>query len=200
MNDISLNQLASASITRKREPLDSDIGFKGRFVVQHWRDGKRINEYHFDNAVTNEGKNAILGVQFKSSTQRTTWYLGLISSTGYTSLQATDDYADINQSANLWTEFAGYTDDANTNSAVTRPAWNMGSVSAQSLTSLASSVFDITSAGTVKGLFAVAGANAQTKSDHTAGNQLWSTALFTTGDVVVASGDQLKVTYTVSAS
>ena len=38
----------------------------------------------------------------------------------------------------------------------------------------------------------------QNKSDHTTGGTLWATALFTSGDVVVANGDQLKVTYTTS--
>ena len=39
----------------------------------------------------------------------------------------------------------------------------------------------------------------QTKSDHTTNGCLWATALFTSGDVTVSAGDQLKVTYTVSA-
>ena len=61
-------------------------------------------------------------------------------------------------------------------------------------------MFDITSAGTVKGVFLVGGVAAEnTKNDHTAGGTLWATALFTSGDVVVANGDQLKVTYTISA-
>jgi hypothetical protein len=36
------------------------------------------------------------------------------------------------------------------------------------------------------------------KSDHTAGT-LWSAATFTSGNVAVQNGDQLKVTYTVTA-
>jgi hypothetical protein len=52
----------------------------------------------------------------------------------------------------------------------------------------------------VKGVFCCGGANAQTKGDHTgAGNYLWATALFNSDDVPVTSGDQLKVTYSVSA-
>ena len=52
----------------------------------------------------------------------------------------------------------------------------------------------------MKGVFLAGGiANAQNKNDHTSGGTLWATALFTSGDVVVANGDQLKVTYTVSA-
>jgi len=197
---LSLGASASAMVTRRNTAV-SEAAPCGRFVVEHWRGGKRINEYHFPNAVTNEGKNFLLGVMFKGATQKTAWYLGLISGTGYTALAATDTYDDIDQAGNGWDEFAAYTDPANSNSATTRPAWIMGSVSAQSLTSSAVSVFDITGAGTVKGLFAVAGAAAaQTKSDHTPGSYLWATALFTAGDVTVTNGDQLKVTYTTAAS
>jgi hypothetical protein len=175
-------------------------GPRGKFVVEHWRNGKRINEYHFPNAINNEGKNKLLNVMFHSGTPITTWWIGLIDNNNYSALAVTDDYADINQAANGWKEFTGYTDDANGGSATTRPAWGVGAASAQSVTNASPSVFDITSAGTVKGIFLVGGvANAQTKNDHTAGGTLWATALFTSGDVVVSSGDQLKVTYTVSS-
>ena len=83
---------------------------------------------------------------------------------------------------------------------VTRPTWTEGAASANSITNSATVNFDITGAGTVKGVFLAGGTNAQTKGDHTAGasHKLWATALFSGGDVVVANGDQLKVTYTVS--
>jgi hypothetical protein len=53
----------------------------------------------------------------------------------------------------------------------------------------------------VKGIFLVGGAaNTQNKDDYEAvGAVLFCTALFGTGDVAVNSGDQLKVTLTVSA-
>jgi len=193
--------LAECTVTRTAQPLEvGDIKFRGKFIVEHWRNGKRINEYHFPNGTTNEGKNHILNTEFHGGTQLTTWYLGLISSTGYTALAATDTYGDINQAGNGWDEFSSYTDGNNGDSASTRPAWGPGAASGQAITNATAAVFNITSAGTVKGVFAAAGANAQTKSDHTAANYLWATALFTSGDVTVANGDQLKVTYTTSAS
>jgi hypothetical protein len=195
--DKFVKDAASASLVRSRTAIEAAKP-EGRFVVEHWRNGKRINEFHFDNAVTTEGKNEGLNNIFKGVAGLPSWYLGLISSTGYTALAVTDTYAGINLAANGWTEFAGYTDNLNAGSATTRPVWNAGTVSAASLTSSSVSIFDITAAGTVKGLFAVAGTNARTKSDATSGNTLWATALFSAGDVTVAIGDQLKVTYTVT--
>jgi hypothetical protein len=197
--DVRVGNMAASSLTRSRA-VSEEAKPKGRFVVQHWRNGKRINEFHFDNAVTTEGKNEGLNNIFKGVAGLSSWYLGLISSTGYTALAVTDTYAGINLAANGWTEFAGYNDNLNSESATTRPVWNAGTVSAASLTSGSVSIFDITAAGTVKGLFAVGGPNSRTKSDATSGNTLWATALFSAGDVTVASGDQLKVTYTVTMS
>jgi len=195
--DKFVKDAASASLVRSRTAIEAAKP-EGRFVVEHWRNGKRINEFHFDNAVTTEGKNEGLNNIFKGVAGLSSWYLGLISSTGYTALAVTDTYAGINLAANGWTEFAGYTDNLNAGRATTRPVWNAGTVSAASLTSSSVSIFDITAAGTVKGLFAAAGTNARTKSDATSGNTLWATALFSAGDVTVAIGDQLKVTYTVT--
>jgi hypothetical protein len=197
ITDRFVKDSASASITRSRT-VNEETKPKGRFIVEHWRNGKRINEFHFDNSVTTEGKNQGLNNIFKGVAGLSSWYLGLISSTGYTALAVTDTYAGINLAANGWTEFAGYTDNLNAGNATTRPVWNSGTVSAASLTCSSVSIFDITAAGTVKGLFASAGTNARTKSDATAGNTLWATALFSAGDVTVAIGDQLKVTYTVT--
>lgn len=197
--NVCVSNVAQGSLTRSRT-VGEEVKPKGRFVVEHWRNGKRINEFHFDNAVTTEGKNEGLNNIFKGAAGLASWYLGLISSTGYTALAVTDVYAGINLAANGWTEFAGYTDNLNAGNATTRPVWNSGTVSAASLTSVSVSIFDITAAGTVKGLFAVGGTNSRTKSDATAGNTLWATALFSAGDVTVAIGDQLKVTYTVTMS
>ena len=171
----------------------------GRFKVEHWRNGKRIDEFHFNNGITNEGKNKLLNVMFDSGTPITTWWLGAIDTVSYTQLQATDDYLDINQTSDQWKEFTNYTDGNNSDNATTRPAWGPGAASGQSITNATTAVFNITASGTVKGVFAVGGiSNAQTKNDHTTGGTLWATALFSAGDVPVTSGDQLKVTYTVS--
>lgn len=173
---------------------------KGEFYVEHWRAGKLLRREKMHNGIVNEGKNFLLDVMFHGTTAIGTWYLGLISGSGFTALASDDTYDDIDQAGNGWDEFASYTDPANSDSAVTRPAWTEGAASAQSITNSTVVSFDITGSGTVKGIFLAGGTNAQTKSDHTAsGNVLWATALFSGGDVTVASSDTVKVTYTVSA-
>lgn len=176
----------------------------GRFVVEHFRGGKKIGEYSMSNGITNQGLNDILDVQFDAGSQKTTWYMGLINLSGFSALDATDTYDDIDQAGNGWDTFQDYTDANNGDSTTTRPEWPTDAPSGQSITNSTQAIFDITAGGTVKGIFIVAGQNAQTKGDHAAGatppNILWSTALFSGGDVAVSNGDQLKVTYTVNAS
>ncbi len=173
---------------------------RGRFVVQHWRAGQRFNEYHFNNGIVNEGKDKLLNVMFDGATQVSTWYLGLIDNSGFTALASDDIYDDIDQAGNGWDEFKNYTDGNNVDNTTTRPEWGPDPASAQSITNSTVAVYNITGSGTVKGVFTVGGGAApQTKGDHVAGSTLWATALFTSGDVTVQNGDQLKVTYTVSA-
>lgn len=200
MNEIDFQQSSGCNVTRKRECSDA-LPLKGRYKVEHWRANTLLQTFEFDNGITNEGKNAILGIMFDAATQLTTWYLGLIDNSGFTALAAADIYDNINQTGNGWDEFASYTDPGNSNSSTTRPVWNPSAPASQSISNGSPTVFDITGSGTVKGVFACAGTNAATKGDHTAGtaHKLWGTALFNTGDVAVANGDQLKITYTVSA-
>lgn len=176
------------------------VTLSGRFVVQHWRAGRRINEYHFNNGIVNEGKDKLLNVMFDGATQISSWFLGLIDNSAFTALASDDTYDDIDQAGNGWDEFKSYTDGNNADNTTTRPAWGPDAASAQSITNSVVAVYNITGSGTVKGVFAVGGGTApQTKGDHAPGSTLWATALFTSGDVTVQNGDQLKVTYTVSA-
>ena len=122
---------------------------RGRFVVEHFRNGVKIGQYEFPNGITNEGKNKLLDVMFHGGTPVTTWWLGMIDNAGYTALAATDTYANIGQSGNQWAEFTGYTDAANGESASTRPAWTVGAASGQAATNASPVVFNITGAGTV---------------------------------------------------
>jgi hypothetical protein len=190
-----------ANVTISRQPLAlSELDMSGVCNMQHWREGRLLDIYTFPNGIVNQGKDLLLDVMFDEETAIVTWYLGLISSVSYSALAATDTYDGINDT-NGWTEFADYTDANNASSAVTRPAWPTDAASSQSITNGGTlAIYDITSSGTVKGMFCVGGTNAQTKSDSTAsGNYLWATALFNSGDVPVNNGDQLKVTYTVNA-
>lgn len=196
---MDINTSATASVTKRRRQPDLMLKISGHFNIEHYRNGVKIDEWTADNAVVNQGKNHALDVLFNGATAHSTWYLGLIDNSGFTALAAADTYANINQVGNGWDEFDDYTDAGNSDSAVTRPDWTQGSAASQAVTNSSVVVYDITGTGTVKGLFAVAGTNAQTKDDHTgSGNLLWCTALFNGGDKSVASSDQLKVTFTVS--
>jgi hypothetical protein len=201
MKTLNLGQQAAVQSSHAADAeVECLLNPRGQFKVEHWRGGKRINEYHFPNGITNEGKNKLLDVMFHGTTPITTWFLGMIANAGYTALAATDAYQNIGQAGNGWAEFTDYTDAGNGGSASTRPEWTEGTAATQAISNASPVIFDITATGTVKGLFLAGGtAGAQNKGDHAAGAVLWATALFTVGDVPVNSGDQLKVTYTVSA-
>lgn len=185
--------------------LGTQMFTQGVFHVEHWRAGEMIDKKSMKNGITNQGLNDVLGVQFDSVTQKTAWYMGLINLTGFTALDATDVYDDIDQAGNGWDTFSDYTDANNASSTTTRPEWPPDAPSGQSITNSATqAIYDITASGTVKGIFVAGGQNSQTKGDHAPGttppNILWSTALFSGGDVAVVNTDQLKVTYTVNAA
>ncbi len=158
--------------------------WKGRYQVEHWRDGQLLKTYDFPNDIVNQGKNDIFDVYFSDGTQTaaSAWCLSLISLAGYSALAAGDTMA----SHGGWGEFVGYAE-------ATRPAWGPGDPASQAITNATPVTFTINATGTVKGIFVT---NQNTKGGST--GKLWATALFT-GDVPVTSGDQLKVTYTVSA-
>jgi hypothetical protein len=194
---LRLSQRATCELVKAGPNAASKLGLKGRYVVEHWRDGKRINEYHFDNGIVDEAKNKLLDVMFDEGTPIATWYLGLIDNAGYSALADDDTYDDVNQAGNGWDEFQAYEVSSN---ATNRSVWVTDAASGQSVTNSTVAVFDITGTATVKGLFCCGGvANCLLKGDHDAGGTLWATALFGSGDVAVQNGDQLKVTYTVSA-
>lgn len=159
-------------------------GLKGHWQAEHYRQGNFLAKYDFPNDITNQGKNSLFEIMFHDGTQiaNASWFIGLISNSGYSALAAADTMA----SHAGWTEFTGY-------SQGTRVAWGAGAAASQSITNASPATFDITSTGTVKGIFVPSNS---TKGGTT--GTLWSTALFT-ADVPVANGDQLRVTYTISA-
>ena len=203
MSDLRITQNSGCELVRSPAAALPTNMFnpRGKFSVDLFRDGKRINSYMFPNGIVNEGKDHLLDVGFVAATAYATWYCGLIDLTGWSALADDDTYDDINQAGNGWDEFTSYTDGNNGDSAVTRPEWQADAASGEAVTNSTTSIYDITVNGTVKGVFIVGGTGgAVNKSDNTAANNiLWATALFGSGDVAVLNGDQLKVTYTISA-
>jgi len=204
---IDLGQNAGVSVGRSGKPggrAEHKIPVVGQFQVEHWRDGVLLDIYSFKNGITNEGKNNLLDTHFDLGSQVTAWYMALVDNANFTALANDDTYDDIDQAGNGWDEFKSYTDAGNASSTTTRPVWAPDAASAQSISNSTQEVFDITGSGTVKGVAIVgaasgATATANTKGDHAADGVLWATALFDQGDTAVVNGDQLKITYTVSA-
>ena len=160
------------------------LKLKGKYYLELVRDGKIIETREFLNGITNLGINALLDIMFHGTTQITAWFLGLINASGYTGLAAGDTMA----SHAGWAEFTTY-------SQATRPAWVEDAASSQSITNTALAVFSITGAATLKGAFL--------PSDSTKGGAvgtLWSTALFSTGDLAVINGDTVRLKYTLNVS
>jgi hypothetical protein len=171
------------------------LGFKGVFQAKHYREGRLIAIHRPENLITNEGKNKVLNVMFNGGeavgTQITSWYMSLIDASGAV-VAATDTYDDIN-GANGWDEFVLYDES-------TRPSWAVSDASGQAITSSAVAVFSINASGSVYGLFVCGGVgSANTKDDHAPGGTLWNGAAFGSGTATVENGDELKLTYTVSA-
>lgn len=160
------------------------LGFHDPVKMQHFRGGVLLNEYDFHNDITNVGKNSIFDVYFNGGTQiaQSAWCIGLMNASGYSANPVTDTMG----AHGGWTEFTSY-------SQANRVAWGPGAASGQSVTNATPATFDITAGGTLKGVFVT---SQNTKSGNT--GTLWATALFG-ADVPVTNGDQIKITYTVSA-
>jgi hypothetical protein len=180
---MNLAQQAAVTIARRRL-LDNQLKPRDPLRMLHYRSGKLIGCYNTLNDITNEGKNNIFDVYFNNGTQtaNNSWFIALLNASGFTAVAATD----VMSSHGGWTEFTSYTE-------TTRVAWGSGAASGQSVTNATPATFDINGSGTVKGVFIVTNS---AKSGTT--GKLWATALFG-ADVPVTNGDQLKITYTVSA-
>jgi hypothetical protein len=159
------------------------IRVKGVFEVEcRDKDGKVKWKNKAYNGVTTVGLNHILNVQFFTTAKSSTWFLGLISTSGFTALAAADTMA----LHGGWTESVLY-------SSATRPIWVTIAAAAGVITNTAATAFTITGADTIKGFFAV---DNSTKGGAT--GILWATALFGTGDQAVVATDVLNVTYTIT--
>jgi hypothetical protein len=134
------------------------------------------------NGTTTVGLNSILSVYFNSGTQITTWYAGLIDSSGFSSLGAGDTIA----SHSGWAESTAYSES-------TRRTWTPGSPAGGVVTGSVA-VFTMNATATIKGGFLV--------SENTKGGTsgtLWCTAAFGSTQSLV-SGQTLTITYTCTAT
>ena len=175
-------KLMNKLITRPK--LEDKLNFKGKFVFEHWRNGKKIGEWDMFNGITNEGKNLILDVMFSDATQiaAASWYIGLIDNSGFTALAA----GDVMNSHSGWNELTTEYDET------TRPAWGPGNPSGQSITNASPVVFTFNTSAAVYGAFITSN---NTKGGTT--GKLWSTGAFNAVRNVV-NGDEIRTNYTLS--
>lgn len=139
------------------------------------------------NGVTNNGFNIMLNSMFLNGSQTLypSWYIGLISNTGYSALNAGDTMA----------SHTGWTEDYTHYTATNRPQWSPGAAASKSITNTTSVNFAMNTDNTIiVGIFV----NSDNTLNGTTG-QLWATGSFSANQTLY-NGDTLKITYTVSLS
>jgi len=161
----------------------NDLVCAGRYECELRRVDGTVERFTADNLITNEGLNSILNVQFNGAAQITTWYMGVFSG-NYTPVAGVTA-ATITSASTESTIYA----------SATRPEFVEAASTAQSITNSANRAsFVFNAGGTIYGAFLV---SSNTKSGT--GGTLFSAARFGSAKTV-SSGDELLLTYTVSAA
>jgi hypothetical protein len=142
----------------------------------------------FGNLVTTAGKNDMLDKYLSGSSYTATNYLGLISSVSFTAIAAGDTMG----SHAGWLEAGATNVPLYTQASRPTASWASASAGAKALSSALTYTIGATG-GTLKGAFLTTVAT----KDGTTGI-LFSAGLFTGGDKVVAPGDTVNVSYSLS--
>jgi len=181
---------------------------EGRYIVEHWRNGRMLQEQRGHNGITLAGKQDLLAIYFRKDPLGAEWSAGLITN-GLTSSPVpfvpNDDTDDMIVIATK--EFTEYTTDPAAQSA-NRRVWpvSVESVSTEhdggqdftllenTTTSMDFTVTGLAAAEDVFGMFLVIDVDPSVKLATT--GELWSTAPFTS-PISVDDGDVLKITYKI---
>ena len=192
---INAGDSTNVSVTRGGGNVES-VELRGVYnAVCYDENGQVKWSEEFPNAVTTQGKNALLDRYFGAAAadaNRFTWYMGLIAANGYTAISTTDTHA----SHTGWKESGENNAAAPGYTQTTRRQITFAASSSGSKATSNAVVFSIGTAGTVKGAFI---ANSAVKASANASGVIYSAGLFTVGDKIVTAGDTLNITYTASA-
>jgi len=152
---------------------------------EHFRGGKLIDQWEYDNVCTDEGLDHMLDSTFDAATQITAWYVEIFES------DTTPD-GDTTYAVPVYTPSTSY-DEA------TRPVYTAAAAASQVTTNAASkAVFTISATKTIYGAALVGGgAAATTKGDVAGGGTLFSASKFTAAKAVV-DDDVLNVTIAIT--
>lgn len=183
LNENANAQVKTAAAVGRGAMMQEAAEAHGHYVVEcRDKNGKLKWRDTIENLVVDEGKNDALDKYFAGSGYTAAWYLGLISSTGYTTGPAAGD---------TMASHGGWAEDQNYSEG-TRPAPTWNAASGGSKATNATS-FSINASTTIKGCFMVTNS---TKGGTT--GILYSAGLFSGGDKAVDNGDTLNVTWTGS--
>lgn len=131
------------------------------------------------------GINEFLDSTLHGSSQNATWYVGLISNSGFTGLAA----ADTMSSHAGWTEATGYSES-------TRPEWTEGAAANGAITATAPAVFSFTSTQVIIGAFLVSNST----KGGTTGNLKTSTRWLFSSARTLNSGQKLALTLSIQGA
>ena len=184
----------SATVTRGAGSLEA-VSPAGYYTTECYdKDGNLKWSDYIQNVVTDTGRNHMLGVQFRSVTQVTAWYIGLISSVKGANNYATVANTDTQASHSNWGQ-------CNSNNAPNYSQTSLrlvtfATAATKAIASSNATVFSITTSGTVKGAFLTTNPSKNNLTVGPTTGFLYSAGLFSAGDKVVSNGDTLNVSYT----
>lgn len=158
-----------------------DYFAKGKFHLEHWRDGKLLGKEEVPNGIATVGLHLVLDQAFRNQSGVATWYLGLVDNASFSAFA----------NADTMSSHAGWIENQDYDEAV-RQTWTTVAASARAITNTSVATFTMNASKTIHGFFVT---SVSTKGGTT--GTLWATGALSTNRVVVAA-DLIKLTYTVT--
>lgn len=184
----------AASVTRGASSSEA-VSPAGYYITECYdKDGNLKWSDYIQNVVTDQGRNHMLGVEFRSVAQVTAWYVGLISSVKGANNYATVANTDTQASHSNWAQCNS--NNAPNFSQLSNRLVTFAAAASKAIASSNACIFSISTSGTVKGAFLTTNPNKNSIGSGPTTGTLYSAGLFSAGDKVVTNGDTLNVSYT----